>query len=107
MPANAAVRFPEPDDFRPRDLPRLVPDGDEAAPPTQDAPSLAPPGAVPPGAVASAELPWEQPRPRGIRPPPLAAPHWRLLHASAGASCVLFLLLLALLWIGLLAGGRG
>lgn len=106
MPANAAARFPEPDDFLPREFPRLVPDGDGTGPPTQDAPALAPPGAVPPGAVASAELPWEQPIVRGIRPPPATAPHWRLLHVSAGAACALFLLQLGLLWIWLLAAAR-
>ncbi len=106
MPANAAVPSPEPDDFRPREYPRLVPPGGEAAPATQDDPLLAPPGAVPPGAVASAELPWEQPRPRGIRPYTFRNEHWRALHVAAGASCVLFLLLLVLLWTGLLATAR-
>jgi len=103
MPTSAAVRFPEPEDFRPREFPRLVPDGDEVGPPTQDSPSLAPPGIVPPGVVASAELPWEQPWTRGIRPPPVTGEHWRALHVSAGASCVLFLLVIVLSWIGLLA----
>ncbi len=102
MPRNAAARSPEPDDLRPREYPRLVPPGDEADPPTQGEPRLSPPGAVPPGAVASAELPWEQPRVHGIRPPPLTAPHWRLLHVSAGGACVLFLLQIILLWIWLL-----
>ncbi|HEX8273800.1 MAG TPA: hypothetical protein VF615_14275 [Longimicrobiaceae bacterium] len=107
MSANAAVRFPEPDDFRPRELPRLVSDdGEEAPPPAQEAPSLAPPGVVPPGAVASAELPWEQPRVRGIRPPPLTSPYWRTLHAAAGALCVLFLLVIAVTWLGLFALAR-
>ncbi len=103
MPRNAAVRFPEPDDFLPREYPRLVPAGDEADPPPQDEPRLAPPGAVPPGAVAAAELPWELPRPRGIRPHRSRRDHWRILHLSAGVSCVLFLLQLVLLWVWLLA----
>ncbi|MET0396775.1 MAG: hypothetical protein ABW277_08135 [Longimicrobiaceae bacterium] len=102
MPSNAAVSFPEPDDFRRREFPRLVPPSRESAPPTRDEPLLAPPGAVPPGAVASAELPWEQPRPRGIRPPVFADERWRVMHAAAGGTCVLFLLLLALAWLGLL-----
>lgn len=106
MPRNAAARFPEPDDFRPREYPRLVPAGEEADPPTQDEPRLAPPGAVPPGAVAAAELPWEKPRPRGIRPPRFRNEHWRILHISAGASCVLFLLQLVLTWVWLLAMDR-
>lgn len=103
MSSNAAVRFPEPDDFRPPEYPRLVPPGDEARHPTQDEPSLDPPAVVPPGAVASAELPWEQPRPRGIRPPRWREEHWRVLHVSAGASCVLFLLLVVVSWLGLFA----
>lgn len=107
MSANAAVRFPEPDDFRPREFPRLVPDdGDVAGPPTQDAPALAPPGVVPPGAVASAELPWEQPHVRGIRPPPVTAPHWQSLHVAAGAACAIFLVQAVLLCVWLLAAVR-
>ena len=102
MPSNAAVSFPDPDDFRPRELPRLVPPLEESAPPTRDEPFLAPPGAVPPGAVASAELPWEQPRPGGVRPPAFGDENWRALHVSAGGTCVLFLLLLVLAWVGLL-----
>lgn len=103
MAANAAVRFPEPDDFRPREFPRLVPDCDEVGPPTQDVPSLVPPGVVPPGAVSFAELPWEQPRVHGIRPPPLTGEHWRAMHVAGGAACVIFLLVLVVTWLGLFA----
>lgn len=106
MSANAAVRFPEPDDFRPRELPRLVPDDDGAGPPTQDAPSFAPPGVVPPDAVASAELPRERPHVRGIRPPPVTAPHWRVLHVAAGAACAIFLVQVVLLCVWLLSVAR-
>lgn len=106
MPSNAAVRFPEPDDFLPPEYPRPVPPGDEAEARTQGDPFLAPPGAVPPGAVASAELPWEEPRPWGIRPHRPGREHWWIVHLSAGLSCVLFLPQLVLLWIWLLAVAR-